>query len=264
MSKSDERHDSEQGPPQAAWSESIERRADTQKEIHVAEEELPTSDAGVSAITVDDSGLTIKDQQKPSFEQSNRAEAGGTVFAVQDGELHVYNSNSELDDARTLFMNSLRHRDQFVGSFLKQALRQSDTTFRLSVFFMTVGGLIVLAAAILAVTRFAGSPSHGIALVSGTGGILIGTSGAAFSLRADKARKHLASQASLMHSQLLDERRFTQVIDLLAGIKDPQLNDQARVSLAMRLMGEAVAGDEDRPRAPRSKRPGRRLPKPTD
>ena len=47
-----------------------------------------------------------------------------------------------------------------------------------------------------------------------------------------------------MHSQLLDERRFTQVIDLLAGIRDPQLNDQARVSLAMRLMGEAVTDKE--------------------
>jgi hypothetical protein len=44
-----------------------------------------------------------------------------------------------------------------------------------------------------------------------------------------------------MHSQLLDERRFTQVIDLLAGIRDPQLNGQARVSLAMRLMGDIEA-----------------------
>jgi hypothetical protein len=178
---------------------------------------------------------------------SDNARVGVQVGTVH-GDVNVFGrSDPALDGAREFFMQSLRHRDEFVGSFLKQALSQAETTFRLSVFFMTVGGIFVLGAATLAITKFAGTPSHGIALASGLCGILITTSGAAFSIRADKARKHLASQASSMHTQLLDERRFTQMSELLAGIRDPQLNDQARVSLALRLLGSANDDAVDQP-----------------
>jgi hypothetical protein len=141
-------------------------------------------------------------------------------------------------EARKIFLNSIRNRDHFMSNFLGQALRQSNVTFTLSIYFMTVGGIIVLAAVILTMTHFFGSPSHGIALFSGIGGTLIGTSGAAFSIRADKARKHLSQQASMMQDQLLDEQKFAQVIDLLTGIRDPRLNDEARIKMATRLMNE--------------------------
>jgi hypothetical protein len=117
-------------------------------------------------------------------------------------------------------------------------------TFNLSIYFMTLGGIIVLIAAMLALTRFAGSPSHGVALISGASGVVIGASGAAFSRRADKSRKHLAQQASMMQTQIINEQKFSQVIDLLTGVKDPQVNDQARISLAMRLMGEIDKSNE--------------------
>ena len=125
-----------------------------------------------------------------------------------------------------------------MSTFLNQALRQAGIAFNLSIYFMILGGLIVLVAAILAISRFAGSPSHGIALISGVSGLLIGTSGAAFSRRADKARKHLSEQAVMMQTQLVSERKFSQVVDLLTGIRDDKLNDQARMTLATRLMDE--------------------------
>ena len=145
---------------------------------------------------------------------------------------------SSTNYVRQIFIDSVRKRDEFMSTFLNQALRQAGTAFNLSVYFMILGGLVVLVAAVLAISGFAGSPSHGIALISGVGGVLIGTSGAAFSRRADKARKHLAEQASMMQSQLLNEQKFSQVIDLLTGIRDDRLNDQARMTLATRLMDE--------------------------
>jgi hypothetical protein len=147
-------------------------------------------------------------------------------------------------DSRELFLASLRSREEFMSNFLTQALRQANMTFNLSVYFMTLGGIIVLIAAVLAITRFAGSPSHGVALISGASGVLIGASGAAFSRRADRSRKHLAQQASMMQAQIINEQKFSQVIDLLTGVRDPQVNDQARISLAMRLMGEIDKSNE--------------------
>jgi len=285
----------EEAPGQSP--ELFEPEADSSIDAHIAGQDLVDIDPSVSAPTPGSHSLTVPDSweiadlDEAQLDIDIRASEGeivshrdsvrasdDSVAANRDisisaheggiaaGVIHgnVYNSaalSADMAEARDLFMGSLRHRDEFVGSSLKQALQQANTTFRLSVFFTTMGGLFVLCAAVLAITRFAGSPSHGIALVSGIAGVLIGTSGAAFSLRSDKARKHLATQASMMHSQLLDERKFTQVIDLLAGIHDPQLNDQARVSLAMRLMGEAVTSKEavaNKALAPSPSKPGRR------
>jgi hypothetical protein len=175
------------------------------------------------------------------------ADAGGIAIGSSGVQINnVYGAGSIAvgGDARGVFVESLQSREQFMSNFLAQALRQADMTFNLSVYFMTLGGIIVLIAAVLAVTRFAGSPSHGVALISGASGILIGASGAAFSRRADKSRKHLAQQASMMQAQIINEQKFSQVIDLLTGVRDPQVNDQARISLAMRLMGEIDKSNE--------------------
>lgn len=143
----------------------------------------------------------------------------------------------DLVEARELFHRSLLHREEFVGGFLKQALRQANTTFRISIVFMMLGGVIVLIAGAMALVNSAEGGGHRIALVSGLGGAIVSACGGAFSLKSDRARKHLARQAELMHSQLLSERRFVQVAELLTGIKDDNLNDRARVSLAIQIMG---------------------------
>jgi hypothetical protein len=170
--------------------------------------------------------------------------SSGTYYGpvVQGRDIHVTLDGPALADserrrAREVFLSALKHREEFVGSFLKQALQQANTTFRFSMAFMTAGGLIFLVAAVLALTYNHGGSTRPVALVASLGGLLIGGSGAAFSVKSDKARKHLAAQAERMHSQLLDERRFTEVAELLSGIKNPDVNDRARVALALKLMG---------------------------
>jgi hypothetical protein len=165
------------------------------------------------------------------------------VIHLGSGNVNVYDSfNSVLDrdlgQAKEIFLHSLKHRDEFVASFLKQALHQALTTFRMSLVFMAAGGIIVLIAGAMALANQAAPANHSVALVSGLGGIIVGICGAAFSLKADKARKHLAAQAERMHSQLLDERKFVQVAELLSGIKNEDVNDRARVALALRLLGD--------------------------
>lgn len=207
---------------------------------------LDRSGSGPSVLPKDQDGiddlesLAITDSHpSPNMELLGNVNLGsGVQFGNFSGNVFFHGDPDPVSGAREIFIESIRKRDNFMSTFLSQALRQASATFNLSVCFMVVGGAIVLAAAVLAVGGFAGSPSRGVALVSGIGGILISTSGAAFTRRADKARKHLAQQAEMMQSQLLDEQKFSQVVDLLTGIRDSELSDQARISLAMRLMGE--------------------------
>jgi len=169
------------------------------------------------------------------------AHNGGVVIGHVQGNIHVHNSNGEaasLELARSLFQASIRDRDRFISQFLHQALRQAGTTFVLSVAFMAIGGALVLFAGTMAlVAAQTNSPTNYLMLTSGLGGLIVGASGAAFARRADKSRKHLAEQAEMMHAQLLDERKFVQAGELLTGVRDPTLNDHARVALALKLLG---------------------------
>ncbi len=167
---------------------------------------------------------------------------------MQIGDYNVQHNvflSAEPEEARLrgLLVDAVEVREKFIGKFLAQALRQAEATFRLSVIFMSVGGLIVLTAGILALAHSPNPGQFPVALVSGLGGALVGASGAAFAVRADKARKHLALQAERMHSEILDERRFTQVVALLSGIRDSELNDRARMSLALRILDDSRSRD---------------------
>jgi hypothetical protein len=211
---------------------------------------VPTTDAGVVpeagvadlAPQPDESHVAVP----PESPLTNTISGGtqhGPVLQGRDFTVTIEGAalaTGEQRQAREVFLGALKHREEFVGSFLKQALQQANTTFRISMTFMTAGGLIVLIAAALALSHTHGGTAQPVALVTGLGGLLVGTSGAAFSIRADKARKHLAKQAERMHSQLLDERRFTEVIELLSGIKNADVNDRARVALALKLMSTAA------------------------
>jgi len=169
---------------------------------------------------------------------------GSTVLAGRDIKVQQnYFGEARKSEAelREFFIQSVKHREDFIGDFLKQALRQAESTFRMSVAFMVAGGLVVLIAGVLTLMNSSGSVKHTAALVSGLGGLIVGASGAAFSLKADKSRKHLADQAERIHSEVLDERRFTQVADLLSGIRNPDVNDQARAALALRILDRDAA-----------------------
>lgn len=126
--------------------------------------------------------------------------------------------------------------ETFIDEFLKQALRQAHITFLMSVWFMIAGGVIVLCAGVIALINSTGSNTHSVALVSGLGGVIVGASGAAFSVRADRARKHLAEQAARMHDQLMSEQKYDRAQVLLDGVRDQDLNDRARAAMAMKIM----------------------------
>lgn len=141
-------------------------------------------------------------------------------------------------DYRSFYMESMKRREEFIGKVLVAARKHESITFYMSVAIMLAGGILILVAATLALVKPAGSGTS-ITLATGIGGLTIGVSGAAFSAKADKARKHLAQQADAMQRELRDERRYTQATELLSGINDADLADQARISLASLILNNS-------------------------
>ncbi|SDT37898.1 TRADD-N-associated membrane domain-containing protein [Actinoplanes derwentensis] len=175
---------------------------------------------------------------------STTVEGSGSVAVtgINYGQIHISTfpiaEQESLDLARKIFRESLQDRDAFISRFLQQALRQAGMTFTLSVIFMAIGGALVLFAGVMAIVNAESTQTTDyLLLAAGLGGLVVGAAGAAFARRADASRKHLAAQADAMHEQLLGERKFVQAAELLAGIKDPDLNDQTRIALALKLLG---------------------------
>jgi hypothetical protein len=163
--------------------------------------------------------------------------------AGRDLIVHVHDSDgSEEDRAAVVRLFSKSQRTDVADSYLQQAVKQAEVTFRMSVWFITAGGLVVIAAIILSLIH--PSTPHSVSFVSGLVGLLIGGGGGAFAIRADKSRKHLAEAMKQVDAEVQEERRFEreawrydQATKAISDIRDDKLNDQARVELARLILG---------------------------
>ncbi|MEU8896634.1 hypothetical protein [Nocardia sp. NPDC048505] len=166
----------------------------------------------------------------------------GDVISISNvavgGDITIVSGTSgEAAEIKRIFVDTLRDRSAFLEKVHRQALKQANFNYVIYTIFAILGGVAILAAAVLALVDRTNT-TQSISLVSGLGGILVGTCGAALAYRADQARKHLAEQGQKVHEQLLMERRLAEAAELVAGIKNAKIGDQARISLALRILNE--------------------------
>ncbi|MFF0125718.1 hypothetical protein ACFYTG_08340 [Streptomyces mirabilis] len=138
-------------------------------------------------------------------------------------------------------------RQRFLNEFRLQALGQAETTFRLSVVFMSAGAVILLAGGVLALVRHGSSAGSAAALMTSLAGVLIGTCGGAFAVHANRARRHLTVQAERIDRELTEraervdereqsDRTFEKVLALIDRVGDPGTQDRLRSMLAMQAL----------------------------
>ncbi|MGW0803642.1 TRADD-N-associated membrane domain-containing protein [Nonomuraea sp. NPDC002799] len=127
-------------------------------------------------------------------------------------------------------------RQSFFFDFLRQALKQAETTFRLSVIFMSAGAVILLTGGVLALVN-AGNPDWSyLPLLTSLSGLLITTCGGAFALHANRARKHLTVQAERIHENMQADTTLAQALELIDRVDDPILRDRLKSFTAMRVL----------------------------
>lgn len=153
-----------------------------------------------------------------------------TVFQGSGQILGSHWADSDNKDAHT---NS---RQAFLSNFYKQALRQADITFRMSLIFMSIGAIIVLTGGVLAIMRLGGFGSGNPALLTALSGAIIGSCGGAFAVHANRARKHLTRQAEKMEKDLQSDRKLEQTLRLIGEVEDATLRDRLKSVTAMRVL----------------------------
>lgn len=169
-----------------------------------------------------------------------RASAARDAY-VAGRDITVHQYGPDLGDLESVRLFSESQRKEASNSYLQQAVKQAEVTFRMSVWFITAGGLVVIAAVVLGLIR--PSTPHSVSYVSGLAGLLIGSGGGAFAIRADKSRKHLSQAMKQVDAEVQEERRFAreawryaQATKAISDIRDNSLNDQARMELARMIL----------------------------
>lgn len=128
-------------------------------------------------------------------------------------------------------------RQDFLLRFLGQALGQARTTFRLSALFMSAGAVLVLLGGALALAN-ANDPQAGyLPAATGLGGAVITGCGGAFALHANRARRHLATQAERVHESMRADLTLDQTLGLIDRVDDQQLRDRLKSVAALRALG---------------------------
>ncbi|MEV5954957.1 hypothetical protein AB0M11_14510 [Streptomyces sp. NPDC051987] len=127
-------------------------------------------------------------------------------------------------------------RQKFHFEFLKHALKQAEWTFRLSVYFMTGGAVVILVGAVLALMH-AGSPNHGyVPLVTGLTGALITTGGGALALHSKRAMTNLTKAAERIEDKIDADHQLETATTFIDRVSDPEVKDRLNAAAALKAL----------------------------
>lgn len=128
-------------------------------------------------------------------------------------------------------------RQKFHFDFLNHALKQAEWTFRLSVWFMTGGALVILAGAVLALVH-AGNPDLSyLPLVTSLTGALITVGGGALALHSKRAMANLTKAAEDNENKIDIDHKLEVATTFIDRVQDSQAKDRLNSAAALKALG---------------------------
>ncbi|WP_405684367.1 hypothetical protein [Streptomyces sp. NBC_00057] len=127
-------------------------------------------------------------------------------------------------------------RQKFHFEFLNHSLKQAEWTFRLSVWFMTGGALVILAGAVLALV-YAGNPDVSfLPYVTALTGALITVGGGALALHSKRTMANLTKQAEHNEGKIDVDHKLEMATIFIDRVDDPERKDRLNSAAAMKAL----------------------------
>ncbi len=164
--------------------------------------------------------------------------AGGDIrVAVTGDNVTVHVPPTEAPPAAGTADSLAAQRQELYVELVKQGHRQAEATFRLSVFFMAGGALIVLAGGILALVH-AGNPNLDyLPLVTSLTGILITSGGGILARHARHTREDAKEMGVQLSEQIQEDHKLERASGFIDRVATQEQKDLLYSLTAMRALG---------------------------
>ncbi|MFF6976358.1 hypothetical protein ACFZAV_01165 [Streptomyces sp. NPDC008343] len=143
----------------------------------------------------------------------------------------------QIGDAQTQENRLAEQRQKFHFDFLNHTLKQAEWTFRLSVWFMTGGALVILAGAVLALVH-AGNPDVSyLPYVTALTGALITVGGGALAVHSKRTMANLTKAAEDNEKKIDIDHKLEIATSFIDRVEDSETKDRLNSAAAMKALG---------------------------
>ncbi|MEU6197711.1 hypothetical protein [Streptomyces sp. NPDC047061] len=165
--------------------------------------------------------------------------ASGVV--VTGGNVNIGQVGGDVAGAVSLGSSLAEQRQKFHFDFLSHTLKQAEWTFRLSVWFMTGGAIVILAGAVLALVH-AGNPDLSyLPLVTSLTGALITVGGGALALHSKRTMANLTKAAEDNESKIDIDHKLEVATTFIDRVGNSETKDRLNSAAAMKALGMEAA-----------------------
>ncbi|MFD8599239.1 hypothetical protein ACFV1L_29965 [Kitasatospora sp. NPDC059646] len=149
----------------------------------------------------------------------------------------VFNHVPNHEAAAAVHSSLAVERQRLRMAAYRQALRQNEIMFLLSVVAMASGAGVVLTGAVIAVLHASSGAPVSVPLITSLAGALITTVGGALAVHTNRSRRHLAEQDDRLDAQIERDHLIEKLRGWIDRVADPETRDRLNATAAMREMG---------------------------
>ncbi|MEV0570709.1 hypothetical protein [Dactylosporangium sp. NPDC050588] len=173
------------------------------------------------------------DQIRDRVEESSGEEIH--INVEPGGVAHINQQATDLATVRA--SDTLQKQEAILREIYTEGLAQAKLSFWVSVIFMSLGAIILIAGGALAIWN---APTNGAkysAVLVSVAGVVVNLTSSVFFVQSNRTRKSMGDQGVLLREESQEDRRLSAARELAAAIEDQDLRNRVRADLAVLVLG---------------------------